>query len=118
MDNISLKLSLKIEENGKKAMPIPSSEPYEYWDSQRKHGRGIISLKHSVQLAGLGSIGKNTLLINEKYGNRLWLGGVITNMKIDSDPLTKNLCPENCQICIDSCPQSALNGITIDQKKC
>jgi epoxyqueuosine reductase len=78
-DNLALKLSLKIEEKGNNAVPIPSSEPYEYWDLQRRHGRGIISLKHSAELAGLGNIGKNTLLINEKYGNRLWLGGVITN---------------------------------------
>jgi epoxyqueuosine reductase QueG len=118
IDNLSLKLSYKIEEIGKNAVPIPSSDPYEYWDSEMKHGRGIISLKHSAELAGLGSIGKNTLLINEKFGNRLWLGGVITNLEIEPDQKSENICIENCQICIDICPQSALDGITIDQKKC
>ena len=118
VDNLALNLSFMIEENGYFSVPIPSSEPYEYWDSARRHGRGIISLKHSAQLAGLGNIGKNTLLINEKYGNRLWLGGVITNIELEPDSLTKSYCPQSCQICIDSCPQSALNEITIDQKKC
>ena len=28
------------------------------------------------------------------------------------------LCPENCSICLKSCPQSALDGITVNQKKC
>jgi epoxyqueuosine reductase len=118
VDNLALNLSLFLEERGYFSVPIPSSEPYEYWDPDRRHGRGIISLKHSAQLAGLGSIGKNTLLINEKYGNRLWLGGIITNLEIAPDPLTESYCPQSCQICIDLCPQSALNEITIDQKKC
>lgn len=118
IDQITVSLSFVIEDNGYIAVPVPSSEPYEYWDTERRHGRGIISLKHSAQLAGIGSIGKNTLLINEKYGNRLWLGGVVTNLKLEPDPLTKNFCLENCRICIDACPQSALNGVTIDQRKC
>jgi hypothetical protein len=64
LDAIALNLSYKVEELGYLAVPIPSSEPYDYWDSQRRHGRGILSLKHAAQLASLGSIGKNTLLIN------------------------------------------------------
>lgn len=118
LDNVSLNLSYLLEENGYIAVPVPSSEPYEYWDEERRHGRGILSLKHSAQLAGIGSIGKNTLLVNEKFGNRLWLGAVITNLDLIPDPLSNKICPENCNVCIDACPQSALNGITIDQKRC
>jgi epoxyqueuosine reductase len=118
IDNLAINVSIKIEEKGFFAIPIPSSDPYEYWDPDRRHGRGIVSLKHCAQQAGLGSIGKNTLLVNEKYGNRLWLGGIITNAELEPDPLTKDYCPQNCRICIDVCPQSALNGTTIDQKKC
>jgi epoxyqueuosine reductase len=118
IDTLSMRLSLKIEEEGYIAAPIPSSEPYEFWDTQRRHGRGIISLKHSAQLAGIGGIGKNTLLVNEKYGNRLWLGGVITNMELRPDQPAKSFCPENCQICIDTCPQSALDETTIEQRRC
>lgn len=118
LDNVSLNLSYLLEENGYIAVPVPSSEPYDYWDEERRHGRGILSLKHSAQLAGIGSIGKNTLLVNEKFGNRLWLGAVITNLDLIPDPLSENFCPEGCSICLDACPQSALNGITIDQKRC
>lgn len=118
LDTIALKLALAIEEKGFLAVPVPSSEPYEYWNPQIRHGRGIISLKHAGELAGLGSIGKNTLLINMKFGNRLWLGGVITSLELEADPLTEHFCPENCRICIEACPQSALNEITIDQQKC
>lgn len=117
-DSISLELTFRIEAEGYKAVPIPSSNPYEYWDAENKHGRGILSLKHSAELAGLGRIGKNTLLINDKYGNRLWLGAVIVDAVLEPDPITQSLCIENCTICLDSCPQSALDGTTINQKKC
>jgi epoxyqueuosine reductase len=118
IDNMSLQLSYQLELNGKLAVPVPSSEPYEYWNNERRHGRGILSLKHSAELAGIGRIGKNTLLVNQKFGNRLWLGAVITNAGLEPDPISKELCPESCNICIDNCPQNALDGITIDQKKC
>jgi epoxyqueuosine reductase len=118
IDNLSLNVSLQIEEDGYLAVPIPSSEPYEFWDKTRRHGRGIISLKHSAQLAGLGSMGKNTLLINKEFGNRLWLGGIITTAEIEPDEQTKSFCPESCNICIEKCPQKALDGNTIDQKRC
>ena len=58
------------------------------------------------------------MLINKKYGNRLYLGAVITNIELNSDALAHNLCIESCNICIKSCPQSALDGVTINQKRC
>lgn len=118
LDDISLKLTLNIETQGYTAIPIPSDEPYEYWDSENKQGRGILSLKHAAQACGIGCIGKNTLLINEKYGNRLYFGAVITNIELTSDALAHNLCNKSCNICLKSCPQSALDGTTINQKKC
>lgn len=118
VDNISVELTMKIEEEGFTAIPVPSDEPYEYWDSENRHGMGILSLKHAAKAAGIGSIGKNTLLINEKFGNRLCLGAVISDAELIPDELTSNLCPKNCNICLKVCPQSALDGVTIVQKKC
>lgn len=118
IDDISVSLSLKIEEEGYKAVPIPSSEPYESWNEQERHGRGILSLKHAAQLAGLGYIGKNTLLINRTYGNRLWLGAVISNLKLIPDDVTETRCPKKCRICLESCPKTALDGVSIIQKRC
>jgi epoxyqueuosine reductase QueG len=118
LDDISIQITAAIESKGYKAIPIPSDEPYEYSDSENKHGRGILSLKHLAKLSGIGWIGKNTLLINKKYGNRLYLGAVITNAELIEDDLVSDLCPENCNICLKSCPKSALDGITANQKKC
>lgn len=118
LDDIAIKLTFNIEAQGYKAIPIPTDEPYDYWDSENICGRGILSLKHAAEACGVGYIGKSTLLINEKYGNRLYLGAVITNIELSSDALISKLCSESCEICLKSCPQSALDGITINQKKC
>jgi len=119
LDKISYKLCEYLETHGITCIPIPSAEPYDYWDSERKHGRGILSLKHAASLAGLGKIGKNTLLINEKYGNMIWLGAVIVSVELDQDPIPiYKGCIDSCTICIDLCPQNALDGIILNQKKC
>ena len=119
LDQISFGLSLYLEKRGIGSIPIPSSDPYDFWDPDRRHGRGIISLKHAGYLAGLGVIGKNTLLLNEVYGNMIWLGGVLVSVDLKPDPVALfNACEPECTLCLDSCPQKALDGITIDQRLC
>jgi len=119
IEEITFKLCDELEQNGMAANPIPCDEPYEYWDNDEKHGRGILSLKHAGVLAGLGTMGKNTLLLNKQFGNMMWLGAVLVSAEIDGDPvLTEDLCIEGCSICLESCPCHALDGTTITQKAC
>lgn len=100
------------------AVPLPSDGPYEYWDAERLEGRGLISMKHAAVLAGLGTLGKSTLLLNEKYGNLLVLGVVLTDLDLASDPLAESICIEGCSQCISSCPSQALDGQSANQTKC
>jgi len=119
VDRISFQLSGELEREGFIAIPIPSSEPYDYWDAERRQGRGILSLKHAGVLAGLGVLGKNTLLLNETYGNMTWLGAVLIDAELEPDPMASyEGCLPDCTVCLDSCPQQALDGITINQKRC
>jgi len=119
LDQISFQLSIELEKKGVISVPILSSEPYDYWDYDRRHGRGIISLKHAGFLAGLGILGKDTLLINDKYENLIWLGANIVSIDLKPDPIaTYQAYIFNCSLCIDSCPQHALDGVTINQKMC
>jgi len=119
LDTLTCTLAAALETEGITAMPIPSAEPYEHWDAARRHGRGILSLKHAAVLAGLGVMGKNTLLINERYGNMLWLGAVLVGVDLEPDPLAAyEACLAKCTICLDACPQHALDGTTIDQRRC
>lgn len=119
VDQISFQLSRELEREGLVAIPIPSSEPYDCWDVEQRQGQGILSLKHAGVLAGLGGLGKNTLLLNETYGNMIWLGAILVDTELEADSMTSyEGCPSGCTVCLDACPQEALDGITINQKRC
>lgn len=100
------------------AVPIPSDGPYEYWDAEKMEGKGLISMKHAAVLAGIGTLGKSTLLLNERFGNLLTLGCVLTDLDLESDPLADPICLEKCRLCIDQCPAQALDGTKVVQAKC
>ncbi|MFX1418816.1 MAG: epoxyqueuosine reductase, partial [Promethearchaeota archaeon] len=52
-------------------------------------------------------------------GNMIQLGAVLVNVELDGDNIADyEGCITDCQVCIDSCPQRALNGITVNQKAC
>lgn len=56
---------------------------------------------------GLGWIGKNTLLINEKLGSFVFICVILTNLVLDYDELHNDNCG-NCSACIDACPVNAI----------
>jgi epoxyqueuosine reductase len=116
---ISCLLGARIErEAGVVAMPMPG-DPYDYWDEQQREGKGLLSLRHAGWLAGLGVLGKNTLLTNAQYGNRLSLGAVLLDIELEGDPMIdSSFCPATCHLCIDTCPVGALTGVKVTQKLC
>jgi epoxyqueuosine reductase len=57
--------------------------------------------------AGLGFIGKNHLLINPILGPQVFLGEIITTLKLKPDKPNKNKCLA-CNKCISACPTGAL----------
>ncbi|BBB90989.1 MAG TPA: epoxyqueuosine reductase [Methylomusa anaerophila] len=119
VDSITFQVAAELESLGSCAVPVPSADPYDYWDDSRRHGQGIISLKHAAVRAGLGRMGKNTLLVNDELGNMLWLGAILIDKDIEPDPIADyQTCMPDCRICLDSCPAKALDGTTIEQGKC
>ncbi len=119
VDMLGVRLSLALEGMDIRSVPVPSDDPYEHWEADRQYGRAILSMRHAGYLAGLGVLGKNTLLINEKYGNMVQLGAVLADVELKPDEIaTYKGCLTDCHNCLDSCPQHALNGITVDQKLC
>lgn len=119
VDWIAFKTAKEIEARcGGYAVPLPSDGPYEYWDAAKLEGRGLLSMKHAAVLAGLGTLGKSTLLLNETYGNLLALGAVLTELDLASDPLAESICIAGCNLCIENCPSQALDGRSAEQAKC
>jgi len=57
--------------------------------------------------AGLGWIGKNTMLINPKIGSYFYIGELFLNIELETDNPIKNYCG-SCNKCIESCPTSAI----------
>ena len=69
--------------------------------------------------AGLGWIGKHTLLIHPRVGSYLLLGGVMTTLEI-SDAAAK-VEPDHCGTCtrcIDACPTGAITPYSVDARRC
>ena len=118
LNGIALNLSLAIEEQGSKAVLIPST-PYDYWDEENMEGRGILSLKHLAYYAGLGYLGRNTLLCNPRFGNLIKLGAIITDAGLEADSMQEGeMCKVNCNLCVDSCPVEAIEANHVVQKRC
>ena len=71
------------------------------------------SFKFAAINAGLGWIGKNGVLITEKYGPRVRLSSILIDYDLPVGTLiTKSKCPEECNLCVDICPYKALIGHT------
>jgi len=78
----------------------------------------LLSQKRMAQLAGLGNFGKNSLIINPKYGPWFRLQSILTDVElVPDDPFEEDLCGE-CKKCIEACPVGALTPYKIDPDKC
>lgn len=119
VDDIAFKAAKKIEEEfDASVIPLPCDSPSEYWDAAKLTAKGLISMKHTGVLCGLGQLGKNTLLLNEKYGNRLTIGAILLDIELESDPLSDNICILGCHKCVSSCPVQAINKGSVYQNLC
>ncbi len=72
-----------------------------------------------AQKAGLGFIGKNSLIIHPRAGSWFFLGELYTNLKLPADaPFIKQGCGP-CTACIQECPtQAILDNAVIDARRC
>ena len=115
MDRIALDLCMHLDSAGFLAAPIPTNESE--WDARTERWRSIISQKHAAQAAGLGTIGRHSLLITPEFGSMVWLGAVLTDAVLSPDPLLEPACT-GCNLCIDACPVNALETPDMKQNVC
>ncbi len=88
------------------------------------NGRGFVDsapvLERSwAERSGLGWIGKNGNLINNKTGSFFFIATLITDLELEyDDPFAKDYCG-TCTRCIDACPTDAiLPDKVVDGSKC
>lgn len=69
--------------------------------------------------AGLGWIGKNTLLLNKTKGSFYFLAELIVDLELEYDEEVRDHCG-TCTKCIDACPTEAISpeGFVLDGSKC
>jgi epoxyqueuosine reductase len=71
-----------------------------------------------AKYAGVGWIGKNTCVINQKKGSWLFLGVILTSLELAPDMPSPDRCG-SCTRCIEACPTDAiLAPYQLDSNKC
>ncbi len=91
---------------------VPGAESQNYVDRT-----GLLE-KALAERAGIGWIGRNSLLITPEYGSYVFLGELLTTVKLEVDQPIAEQCGE-CRICIDACPnQAILENRAINSQRC
>ena len=107
IDQLLLKAGLFLQRHRYRYITVAASQ------SVNKDGwnyRGRYSHKEAARLAGLGSIGKNSMFFHKDFGCSVRLGTLFTDCEFElpQEIMTCN-CGE-CHLCRDACPANAISG--------
>ncbi len=90
----------------------PQAETRVYVDT------GPVVERAFARLSGIGWMGKNTCLINERKGSWFFLGVILTNLDLQTDLPAPDRCG-TCTRCLEACPTGALvQAYVMDASRC
>lgn len=114
LDRAALLTAGLIQDRGYRALPIAASQIID-WDNQKAH----VSHKKVGELAGLGWLGRNNLLVNPEFGCRIRLVTILTDMPLAAGAPLAMDCGE-CHRCVSSCPALAIKDTkeAFDHRAC
>jgi epoxyqueuosine reductase QueG len=107
LDQIAFRLAREIEKAGFSALPVAASQSL----GKNNPYCGVTPHKTAAVLSGLGFVGKSGLFLSEKYGSKVRLATVITDMPLANElPVIENGCGD-CHACQTACPAGAIFGM-------
>ena len=108
LDRAATALALRLQRAGHRALPVPASQIIEPGGR-----RGLVSHRLIGHGAGLGWIGRPTLLVHPRYGARMRYASVLTDAPYPTGEPMEERCGE-CRLCIDACPAGAVGESSRD----
>lgn len=109
IDDVLLKIGFELENRGFKYYPVAASQSIPV---NKTAYSSVFSHKEGARRAGLGYIGKSALFISKKYGTRVRLGTIFTDMPLEvKNSPVEDIC-KDCTICVKSCPAMAIQGVS------
>jgi len=90
-----------------KVVDMPYASPMEL--HKDRMALGDFSQRHAAVAAGMGTIGRHNLVIHPRFGTRIGLTALITNLELEPDAkIDQDLCI-HCDLCVKNCPGAALD---------
>ncbi|MEA3402982.1 MAG: hypothetical protein U9R79_17205 [Armatimonadota bacterium] len=109
-----------IEDHGYEAIPLGHLSPWRAIDNDGNLKRGfsrpvepgkpcpdiMVHLRIAAFCCGLGEIGWSKVFLTPQFGPRQRFGVMLTEAKLDPDPIMEPYLCDRCMLCVDECPDA------------
>jgi len=132
LNDLAYETSLWLEDAGCITMPMPAGRDVVSFQIHRRPPEepeislsGSFDLRYAAVMGGIGQLGANGLVINERFGSRIRLGAVLTTAVLEPDAgfalgtEPPAFCRDCGFRCVKACPAAALTKVGhVDHYRC